>query len=184
MDIFLEVGPQTGFDECVGKILISFETSWDMLQNTVKLIWSKWLAAHSGSMRGGNSLLTCKSFENKLLQQLEVNIPARVALDDGGKNGGMIRHTSLERCLEVDKLELVRRHGGGELFREGGADVLCPGRELPGLDVEQLDAAVGERQDTTNGRGRGRGGDGRECGMVVVRNPSGGVTASLTVTAF
>jgi hypothetical protein len=46
----------------------------------------------------------------------------------------------------------------GELFQEGGADVLCPGRELPGLDVEQLDAVVGERQDTTNGWGGGREG--------------------------
>jgi hypothetical protein len=52
-------------------------------------------------MRGGNSLLTCKSFKNELLQQLEVNIPAWVALDDGGKNGSRIRHTCLERCLEV-----------------------------------------------------------------------------------
>jgi hypothetical protein len=66
----------------------------------------------------------------------------------------------------------------GELFWEGGADVLCPGRELPGLDIKQLEAVVGERQDKTNGWG----GDGRECGMVVVRNQSGGVTASLTVS--
>ncbi|KAJ7808454.1 hypothetical protein B0H14DRAFT_2608942 [Mycena olivaceomarginata] len=43
----------------------------------------------------------------------------------------------------------------GELFWEGSADVLFPGRELPGLDVEQLDVVVGEHQDTTNRRGRG-----------------------------
>ncbi|KAJ7840316.1 hypothetical protein B0H14DRAFT_2587542 [Mycena olivaceomarginata] len=111
---------------------------------------------------------------------MEVNIPARVALDDGSKNGSRISHTCLERYLEVDKLELDVVVHAGELFQEGGADVLCPGWELPGLDVEQLDAVVGECQDTTNGWGRGREG-GRECGMVVVRNQSGGVTASLTV---
>jgi hypothetical protein len=65
-------------------------------------------------MQGGNSLLTCKSFKNKPLQQLEVNIPARVALDDGGKKGDRIKHTCAERCLEVDELELVRQHGGGK----------------------------------------------------------------------
>jgi hypothetical protein len=43
----------------------------------------------------------------------------------------------------------------GELFREGGADILCPGRELLGLDIKQLDAVVGECQDTTNRQGRG-----------------------------
>jgi hypothetical protein len=50
-------------------------------------------------MRGGNFLLTCKRFKNEPLQQLEVNIPASVALDDGGKKGGRIRHT----CAEIPR---------------------------------------------------------------------------------